>query len=98
MPPHLVSVIFKRPGKVRLNRRVLGIKGAGLAVSLASIGQHVRSFVSDYARQVLEYPAPDSLAVESLVAEGPVRNAILPVPVKNLFPQLDLLLPDDEHL
>ena len=97
VPPHMVSVVFRRPGRLRLNRQVPEVDTAALNVTMTCNGSRVRAFVSDYTRQVLEYEAPNRLRVDNFLPDPRLREAVLPVPIENLYPQADLLLADEEQ-
>lgn len=97
VPAHVVSVAFARPDHIRIQRQVPPSDLPGLVTSVISNGSQVRAFVSGYTGQVLEFPAPQELTADQLIVGAPLRAAILPVPLENLYPQVDLLLstPDD---
>ena len=97
VPPHILSVVFQRPNRIRVNRLVPETTAPGLDASVACNGQILRSFVSDYKQQVLEQPVPDLFIWDNLTSDGAVRRAITPVPVENLYPQLDLLFASESH-
>lgn len=96
VPPHMVSVAFRRPNNVRVSRQEPAIDGPGSVVTMTSAGERVRAFVSGYPEQVLEYPLPDDWNADRLFQTNALKQAILPVPVENLFPQLDLLVADSK--
>ncbi len=96
-PPHVVSVLLERPNKFRIARQVPEADGPGLSVVTASDGTTQRSFVSDLPTQFLEQPAPEILATDKLATDPVLREELLPVPVANLYPQLDLLLADGKR-
>lgn len=96
-PPHVVSVLFERPNKFRITRQVPQTDGPGLSVVTASDGTTQRAFVSDLPTQFLEYPVADELNDETIVTDPVLRDELLPVPMANLFPQLDLLLSDEQR-
>lgn len=95
--PHQVSVVFARPNRVRITRRIPDVDGGDeLKVGVACEGERLRAFISDLPGQILDLPAPEALERQTLQADPELAAALLPVPIENLFPQLDLLLATDE--
>jgi thiol-disulfide isomerase/thioredoxin len=97
VPSHSISVVFERPNRVRIDRQVPPTNTPGLAASVTSNGTIVRAYVSDYTDQVLEHPAPETFTLDETIIGQPLRDALLPVPLENLYPQLDMLLSSDQQ-
>lgn len=95
-PAHQVTVAFERPNRVRLLRRVPEGGSPGLAVSVATDGQRLLATVSDLPDQVLDLPAPESLTPRTIAPDPALYGSLFPVPMENLFPQLDLLLATED--
>ena len=91
-PPHVVSVAFARPNRFRLSRQVPETTTPGLTVTAICDGTTLRAAISDLHPQILERPAPEALSTANVVPDDVLRDELFPVPVANLFPQLDLLL------
>lgn len=97
VPPHQVSVVFSRPNRLGIIRRIPNIDGGDeLKIGLACDGEQLRAFISDLPGQILDLPAPKIVDRKTLKADPELAAALQPVPLENLFPQLDLLLGTEE--
>lgn len=91
-PPHVMSVAFRRPNCVRIQRNVPAGDGPGLQATVACDGERYRAFISDLADQSLDRPADEALSYDNLTPDEIVARVLTPVPLENLYPQLDLLV------
>lgn len=91
-PPHQVSVVFARPNRFRLTRREPNSEGDDYQVTVISDGARWVATTSDSAEAVFDDHAPDNLTLQSLLDADQLAATLLPVPIENLFPQLDLLI------
>ncbi|TWT90326.1 hypothetical protein Mal64_07120 [Pseudobythopirellula maris] len=96
-PPHVVSVLFERPNRMRIQRQVPGSGESSLAVGMVCDGERLRAFVSDCPGQLLDLEAPEGFqpTAEGIAPDRHLAAALAPVPVMNLYPQLDLLLAEE---
>ena len=94
-PPHQVSVVFERPNRFRLLRRELATSRGELSVTAASDGKRFMATISNVSDQILDLPAPAALSAATITPDLVLRQALTPVSLENLFPQLDLLLASD---
>ncbi len=91
-PPHVMSVAFRRPNCVRIQRNVPAGDGPGLEATVACDGERYRAFISDLADQSLDRAAAETLGYDNLMPDEIVARVLTPVPLENLYPQLDLLV------
>ncbi len=91
-PPHVMSVAFRRPNRVRIQRNVPAGDGPGLQVTVACDGERYRAFISDLADQSLDRPADETLSYNNVTPDEILARVLTPVPLENLYPQLDLLV------
>jgi hypothetical protein len=91
-PPHVMSVAFRRPNCVRIQRNVPAGDGPGLEVTVACDGERYRAFISDLADQSLDRPADSMLVYNNISPDELLSRVLTPVPLENLYPQLDLLV------
>ncbi|MGI9458254.1 MAG: hypothetical protein ACR2NU_16950 [Aeoliella sp.] len=91
-PPIVISVMFQRPNKFRITRLEPKADGTEENAVVTSDGERLRAGASRLDPQVLQLPAPASANIESIAPDPLLRKELFPVPVVDLFPQLDLLL------
>lgn len=91
-PPHIVAVAFARPNRVRVVRDVPGLSGPPLHVEVCSDGKRLRAVVSDTPGEFLDRSAPEALSAPALAPGSVLAQALFPVPIEALYPQLDLLM------
>lgn len=103
-PPHRVAVTFERPGKFRMERIVpsqakestdIG-KAPAFSVIAASDGTNLRATISGLPDQLLEKSLPEKLSKTQLAPDPLLDANLIPVPLENLYPQLDLLLSTED--
>ena len=95
--PHVTSVLLNRPNRFRITRFVPAVEGPPQLATVASDGKRLLADVSDFTPQVLEAAAPEVLTPEKVAPDPLLREALMPVPMENLFPQLSLLLVTEAH-
>lgn len=96
-PPHVVSIAFERPRRLRIGHEFAAAAGRGLTVTLATDGDRLRLRTTDRPEQMLDRPAPETLNSVVLTSDEAINEIVFPVPMENLYPQLDLLLADEEN-
>lgn len=94
--PHEVSVAYQRPGRLRISRAAPGEDGAAIKVVLTTDGDRLRVASTDREGELLDREAPALVDRSALDAAGEACSELFPVPLENLYPQLDLLLADGE--
>ncbi|MEM9185768.1 MAG: hypothetical protein AAGB00_04650 [Planctomycetota bacterium] len=94
--PHQVSVAWQRPRRLRVTRQAPAPGGKGLRVTLACDGNRVRLRSSDHPAECIDRPAPEALQRGDILSLGEAAGTLLPVPLENLYPQLELLLSTDK--
>ncbi|MBN1854024.1 MAG: TlpA family protein disulfide reductase [Pirellulales bacterium] len=95
-PPQNIAVSFERPNRLRLVNQVFDESGQLVgSCHIVSNGTSLRAAIPDFPGQILETEAPAKLRVEDIVTSEHVRQAVLPLPLTDLYPQLDLLISDN---
>lgn len=97
--PLNVSVLFKRPNRYRITRLEPTPDGKDLAAAAiaACDGKQLEGAVSWLEPQRLRLPAPEVATLETVAPDPMLHNALFPVAVQDIFPQLALLLtPEDQ--
>ncbi len=95
--PHQVSVVFSRPNRLRLTRRVPDTNGDDLEIVAVSDGATLQALSSEQAQPVYSESAPQQMSYDELLGAKELANLLFPVPLEFLFPQLDLLLASDNE-
>jgi len=96
-PPHQISIAFRRPNQLRITRHAPAPEGRPLDLTFASDGDRLRLATSDMPDRMLDLPAPDEISLEVLSKVNQESGGMLiPVPLKFIYPQLDLLLSTEE--
>lgn len=95
--PMTVAVMLKRPDRFRLLRMRQRPDGTTAAAVVTCDGDKLRAQVSSFEPQLLELPAPDVLTPDSIAPDPLLREAMFPVPLQDVFPQLALLLAGEDQ-
>lgn len=93
--PHVTSVLLQRPNRFRITRFVPAVEGPPELATVVCDGKRLLADVSDLGPQVLDIEAPTEMTFESIAPDPLLRSAMFPVPIENLYPQLDLLLAEE---
>lgn len=95
--PVSVSISWKRPNKFRIARVEVRPDGEPRAAIVACDGEDLEALISELEPQRLSLPAPDVATQETITPDPLLRQALFPVPLQDMFPQLALLLADGEQ-
>jgi hypothetical protein len=97
LPFFQMSLAFERPNRLRLRfeEAVAGEAGRQ-AYDIACDGQTLRCASAALPGQIQQVAAPERLTVDNCFADSLVREAVLMRSIENVFPQLAMLLNDDD--
>lgn len=95
--PISVSVLLERPNRFRITRVEQQLDGTAESVMVVSDGDTLEARIDSLAPQKLSLPAPEQATLNSVAPDPLLREALFPVAVQDIFPQLALLLADQEH-
>jgi len=95
--PISVSVLFERPNRFRIARVEQQLDGTAEAVRVVSDGDTLEANIDSLVPQRLSLDAPQEVTLDSICPDPVLRESLFPVPVQDIFPQLALLLADEEH-
>lgn len=95
--PVTVSVLLQRPNRFRIARVEPQQDNKFSAAVVASDGEQLEGAISEQEPQRLRLPAPQEVTLDNLAPDPVLEKALFPVPVQDMFPQLAMLLSDEEH-
>ncbi len=94
-PPTMVSVLFERPDRFRITRHEPKQDGQDQRTLVVSNGEKLQATITALYPQQLELPAPETATIEKVAPDPLLHKVLFPVPVADIFPQLNLLLAPD---
>lgn len=90
-PPHVIAVAFVRPDRLRITRQTPAVHSGAVEMTMV-IGERLLAETTEHTDKLLDRPAPDKLSHESISESAQLVAGLLPVPLENLYPQIDLLV------
>ncbi|QDU58624.1 hypothetical protein [Aeoliella mucimassa] len=95
--PIALGVMFQRPNRFLITRIEPQPDAEPFAAFVACDGTTLEGSVSTLEPQRLTLPAPEQATLETMAPDPELRKGLFPGPVRDIFPQLDMLLarPDE---